>query len=62
VRNCLLFSVKIECYKIEHIQKEIELSISLSKQIGQLMKYLRVKIAEKKLAAKQTFKPVTPNP
>jgi four helix bundle protein len=54
VRNCLLFSVKIEFTKTEDVKKEIELSISLSKQIGQLMKYLREKVAEKKLAAKQT--------
>jgi four helix bundle protein len=62
VRNCLLFSVKIEYTKLEEVRKEIELSINLSKQIGQLMKYLREKILEKKLSAKQTRNPQTRNP
>jgi four helix bundle protein len=57
VRNCLLFSIKIEYSKFEDVKKEIELSISLSKQIGQLMKYLREKILQKKTIAKQTRNP-----
>jgi four helix bundle protein len=61
VRNCLLFSVKIEYTKLDEVKKEIELSISLSKQIGQLMKYLREKISQKKLSAKQTRNPSTRN-
>jgi four helix bundle protein len=61
VRNCLLFSIKIEYTKLDEVEKEIELSISLSKQIGQLMKYLREKISQKKLNAKQTRNPSTRN-
>ncbi len=62
VRNCLLFSIKIKYTTPEEVKAEIELSISLGKQIGQLMKYLRAKIAEKKLAIKQTRNPSTHNP
>jgi four helix bundle protein len=62
VRNCLLFSIKIQYTTPEEVKTEIELSVSLGKQIGQLMKYLRAKIAEKKLAAKQTLNPSTRNP
>jgi four helix bundle protein len=62
VRNCLLFSVKIEYTKIEEVKKEIDFSNSLSKQIGQLMKYLREKISQKKLSAKQTRNPSTLQP
>jgi four helix bundle protein len=61
VRNCLLFSIKIEYTKLDEVEKEIELSISLSKQIGQLMKYLREKISQKKLSVKQTRNPSTRN-
>jgi four helix bundle protein len=62
VRNCLLFSIKIQYTTPEEVKTEIELSVSLGKQIGQLLKYLRAKIAEKKLAAKQTLNPSTLNP
>jgi four helix bundle protein len=54
VRNCLLFSIRIKYTTQEEVKAEIELSISLGKQIGQMMKYLKTKIAEKKLATKQT--------
>jgi four helix bundle protein len=62
VRNCLLFSIKIEYTTQDEVKDEIALSRSLSKQIGQLMKYLRAKIAEKKLEAKLTRNPETRNP
>jgi four helix bundle protein len=62
VRNCLLFSIKIEYITKEEVKEEIELSISLSKQIGQLMKYLRLKIAEKKIETKQIRNLQTRNP
>jgi four helix bundle protein len=53
VRNCLLFSIRIKYTTQEEVKAEIELSISLGNQIGQMMKYLKTKIAEKKLATKQ---------
>jgi four helix bundle protein len=62
VRNCLLFSIRAGYTKTEEVKNEIELSISLGKQIGKLMKYLREKISEKKLQSKNNPKPVTPNP
>lgn len=61
VRNCLLFSIRVEYTVREDIKAEIELSITLGKQIGQLMKYLRAKVIEKKLAVKQTRNPSTNN-
>jgi four helix bundle protein len=54
VRNCLRFSVKINYTQQKDVNKEIELAISLGKQIGSLMIYLKAKILEKKLSAKQT--------
>jgi four helix bundle protein len=62
VRNCLLFSIRIGYTTTEEVKNEIELSISLGKQIGKLMIYLREKIVEKKLQLKNNPKPVTPNP
>ena len=63
VTNCLLFSIKINYCTTEEISNSLELSKTLSKQIGAMMKYLRQKISEKKLITKavQTSKPVTPN-
>ena len=48
VRNCLIFSHKINYTDIQKINPLIDLSISLGQQIGKLMKYLM----ENKLAAK----------
>ncbi len=57
VRNCLLFSVNINYTQQNDVVKEIDLAISLGKQIGSLMIYLKAKISEKKLSAKQTRNP-----
>ena len=64
VRNCLLFSIKINYCTTEEVHEPLELSKSLGKQIGAMMKYLQKKIIEKKLAAKinKPAKPATPNP
>jgi four helix bundle protein len=62
VRNCLLFSIRIGYKTTEEVRSEIELSISLGKQIGKLMTYLREKVIEKKLQSRNNPKPVTPNP
>lgn len=43
------------------VDKEIDLAISLGKQIGSLMIYLKGKILEKKLSVKQTRNPSTRN-
>ena len=56
VRNCLLFSIKINYCTTEEISDSLELSKALSRQIGAMMKYLRQKIMDKKLASK-TIKP-----
>ena len=56
VRNCLLFSIKINYCTTEEISDSIELSKALSRQIGAMMKYLRQKIMDKKLTSK-TIKP-----
>ena len=56
VRNCLLFSIKINYCSTEEISDSLELSKALSKQIGAMMKYLRQKIMDKKLTSK-TIKP-----
>ena len=50
VRNCLLFSIKINYCTTEEISDSLELSKALSRQIGAMMKYLRQKIMDKKLA------------
>ena len=60
VRNCLLFSIKINYCTTEEISDSLELSKALSRQIGAMMKYLRQKIMDKKLASK-TIKPLTRN-
>lgn len=52
VRNCLLFFGKINYCSPDKVATSIELSKSLGKQIGAMMKYLRQKILENKLAAK----------
>ena len=52
VRNCLLFSIKINYCSTEYISDSLELSKSLSKHIGAMMKYLRQKIMDKKLTSK----------
>ena len=52
VRNCLLFSIKINYCTTEEISDSLELSKVLSRQIGAMMKYLRQKIMDKKLASK----------
>ena len=52
VRNCLLFSIKINYCTTEEISDSLELSKALSRQIGAMMKYLRQKIMDKKLASK----------
>ena len=44
--------MKINYCSIDEVLESIELSILLSKQIGAMMKYLRLKIIETKLAAK----------
>ena len=56
VRNCLLFSIKINYCTSEEILDSLELSKALSRQIGAMMKYLRQKIMDKKLTSK-TIKP-----
>ena len=56
VRNCLLFSIKINYCTTEEISDSLELSKALSRQIGAMMKYLRQKIMDKKLTSK-TIKP-----
>jgi four helix bundle protein len=61
VRNCLRFSVKMNYTQQKDVDIEINLAISLGKQIGSLMIYLRTKILEKKLSAKQTRNPPTRN-
>ncbi len=62
VRNCLLFSVRVGYTTTDEVKNEMELSISLGKQIGKLMAYLREKVIEKKLQARNNPKPLTPNP
>jgi four helix bundle protein len=57
VRNCLLFSIRIGYTTTEEVKNEIELSVSLGKQIGKLMTYLREKILEKKLQTRKTRNP-----
>lgn len=57
VRNCLRFSVKMKYTEQKDVDKDINLAISLGKQIGSLMIYLKAKISEKKLSAKQTRNP-----
>ena len=52
VRNCLLFSFKINYCSTEEISDSLELSKTLGNQIGAMMKYLKQKISEKKLAPK----------
>jgi four helix bundle protein len=63
VTNCLLFSMKINYCTSNEVFNSLELSKTLSKQIGAMMKYLRQKMIEKKLNAKnrEASKPVTPN-
>ena len=56
VRNCLLFSIKINYCTTEEISDSLELSKALSRQIGAMMKYLQQKIMDKKLTSK-TIKP-----
>ena len=56
VRNCLLFSIKINYCTTEQISDSLELSKALSRQISAMMKYLRQKIMDKKLTSK-TIKP-----
>ena len=56
LRNCLLFSIKINYCTTEEISNSLELSKALSRQIGAMMKYLRQKIMDKKLTSK-TIKP-----
>ena len=56
VRNCLLFSIKINYCTAEEISDSLEFSKALSRQIGAMMKYLRQKIMDKKLTSK-TIKP-----
>jgi four helix bundle protein len=57
VRNCLRFSVKMKYIEQKDVDKDINLAISIGKQIGSLMIYLKAKISEKKLSAKQTRNP-----
>jgi four helix bundle protein len=57
VRNCLLFLIRIGYTTTEEVKNEIELSVSLGKQIGKLMTYLREKILEKKLQTRKTRNP-----
>ena len=59
VRNCLLFSLRIEYTLLHEVDILIEFSRNLGKQIGSLMKYLR----ENKIAKKSQTKnnPVTRN-
>ncbi len=63
VTNCLLFSMKINYCTSNEVFNSLELSKTLSKQIGAMMKYLRQKMIEKKLNAKnrEASKPVTSN-
>ncbi len=53
VRNCLLFSIKVNFVIQEDVQALLDYSKSLGAQIGNLMKYLKQKKAKQ---------PVTPNP
>lgn len=55
VRNCLLFSIKINYCSSEEVSPLINFPKTLGSQIGGMMKYLK----QRKL---QTFKPVTRNP
>ena len=59
VRNCLLFSLRINYCSTEEVLDSLELSKVLSKQIGAMMKYLRQTIMDKKLTSK-TIKPSNP--
>ena len=59
VTNCLLFSIKINYCTAKDVLIPMELSKTLSKQIGAMMKYLRQKIVEKKLTSK-IIKPLNP--
>jgi four helix bundle protein len=43
VRNCLIFSSRVGYTTTEKLKNEIELTISLGKQIGKLMTYLKQK-------------------
>ena len=52
VRNCLLFSLRIEYTLLHEVDILIEFSRNLGKQIGSLMKYLR----ENKIAKKSQTK------
>lgn len=61
VRNCLLFSIRINYCVVEEVQEPLALSKTLGKQIGAMMSYLKRKIMEKKLATKLNKLP-TRNP
>ena len=50
VTNCLLFSIKINYCTSDEVFNSLELSKTLSRQIGAMMKYLRQKMIEKKLS------------
>lgn len=52
VTNCLLFSMKINYCTSNEVFNSLELSKTLSKQIGAMMKYLRQKMIEKNLMQK----------
>ena len=48
VKNCLLFSIKINYCKKEEISEALEICTASGKQIGAMMKYLKQKIIENK--------------
>jgi four helix bundle protein len=55
VRNCLLFSIRVKYTKPEEVNEMIEFSRILSKQIGNMMKYLfENKIAKAKNESAQS--------
>lgn len=57
VTNCLLFSIKINYCTSDEVFNSLQLSKTLSRQIGAMMKYLRQKMIEKKLNAKTVKHP-----
>ena len=60
VRNCLLFSIKINYCTKDEIIYLIDLCDGTGKQIGAMMKYLKQKITDNKLATKNS-KSSSPN-
>jgi len=50
VKNCLLFSIKINYASLDDVSELLEMSTSLGKKTGRMMKYLRDnKIAQKNI-------------